>query len=73
MNTPLQDRIANSFAAQGLMSTLGAELVFVGEGEEHIALPFAKHLSQQHGYVHAAADTYKVVALMQATIVNLAW
>jgi len=29
----------------------------VQDGEVHIALPFSKHLSQQHGYVHAGAIT----------------
>ena len=53
----LHTRITTSFAAQGLMSTLNATLVHVGEGEVHIALPFSTHLSQQHGYVHAGAIT----------------
>jgi uncharacterized protein (TIGR00369 family) len=39
------------------MSTLGATLAFVSDGEVHIALPFAQRLSQQHGYVHAGAIT----------------
>jgi uncharacterized protein (TIGR00369 family) len=55
--TDAASRIATSFAAQGLMVTLGATLAQVGDGEVHIALPFAKHLSQQHGYVHAGAIT----------------
>ncbi|GAD21113.1 PaaI family thioesterase [Acidovorax sp. MR-S7] len=53
----LQQRIAGSFAAQGLMATLGARLALVGEGEVHIALPFSAALSQQHGYMHAGAVT----------------
>jgi uncharacterized protein (TIGR00369 family) len=53
----LQDRISTSFQAQGLMTTLGAELALVSEGEVHIALPFSERLSQQHGYVHAGAIT----------------
>ncbi|MFO1321830.1 MAG: PaaI family thioesterase [Burkholderiales bacterium] len=53
----LKDRISASFQSQGLMSTLGAELVLVAAGEVQIALPFGKHLSQQHGYVHAGAIT----------------
>ncbi|TEA77516.1 PaaI family thioesterase [Allopusillimonas ginsengisoli] len=56
MNT-IQERIASSFNAQGLMETLGAQLVLAQEGEVHIALPFSKKLSQQHGYVHAGAIT----------------
>ena len=55
--TNLQDRITTSFAAQGLMATLGAQISLVQDGEVHIALPFSKHLSQQHGYVHAGAIT----------------
>lgn len=55
--TDLQERIAASFQAQGLMATLGATLALVEAGEVHIALPFSKHLSQQHGYVHAGAIT----------------
>jgi uncharacterized protein (TIGR00369 family) len=54
---PVLDRITTSFAAQGLMATLGATIVLVQDGEVHIALPFSKHLSQQHGYVHAGAIT----------------
>jgi uncharacterized protein (TIGR00369 family) len=55
--TTLQDRITTSFAAQGLMTMLGAQISLVQDGEVHIALPFSKHLSQQHGYVHAGAIT----------------
>ncbi|NML62203.1 PaaI family thioesterase [Massilia sp. RP-1-19] len=53
----LHDRIAASFKLQGLMTTLGAELVSVEDGEVHIALPFSAQLSQQHGYIHAGAIT----------------
>jgi uncharacterized protein (TIGR00369 family) len=53
----LQDRIASSFNAQSLMATIGARLALVADGEVHIALPFSKQLSQQHGYVHAGAIT----------------
>lgn len=53
----LQERVAASFGAQGLMTTLGATLALVADGEVHIALPFSAHLSQQAGYVHAGAIT----------------
>ena len=53
----MQKRIADSFNAQGLMATIGANLSLVSDGEVHIALPFSIHLSQQHGYVHAGAIT----------------
>jgi uncharacterized protein (TIGR00369 family) len=55
--TDLRRRIATSFASQGLMATLGAELVHVDDGEVHIALPFSSSLTQQHGYLHAGAIT----------------
>lgn len=51
----IHDRVSASFQAQGLMHTLGATLERVEDGEVHISLPFSKHLSQQHGYVHAGA------------------
>lgn len=53
----IHDRIAASFNSQGLMTTLGAELVSVEDGEVHIARPFSTHLSQQHGYIRAGAIT----------------
>jgi len=53
----LQQRIAASFNAQGLMGTLGARLVLVRDGEVHIELPFSPHLTQQQGFVHAGAIT----------------
>lgn len=53
----IHERIAASFKLQGLMTTLGAELVSVADGEVHIALPFSTQLSQQHGYIHAGAIT----------------
>ncbi|TCT04790.1 PaaI family thioesterase [Paralcaligenes ureilyticus] len=53
----IQERITASFAAQGLMATLGAHLVSVADGEVQIELPFSERLSQQHGYVHAGAIT----------------
>lgn len=53
----LQERIATSFRAQGLMTTLGAQLVLVSVGEVRIALLPRPDLSQQHGYIHAGALT----------------
>jgi len=53
----LHTRIANSFNAQGLMLTLGAQLLLVEDGEAHIGLPFSSHLSQQQGYLHAGATS----------------
>jgi uncharacterized protein (TIGR00369 family) len=53
--TPIHARVAASFDAQGLMKTLGARLLEALDGEVRIELPFATHLSQQHGYLHAGA------------------
>jgi uncharacterized protein (TIGR00369 family) len=50
-----ETRVRESFARQGFMRTLGAELVEVGEGTTAIRLPRGEPLSQQHGYVHAGA------------------
>lgn len=50
-----RERIAASFARQGLMETLGAELTRVEPGFCEIGLPFRPGLSQQHGYFHAGA------------------
>ena len=52
-----EDKIAASFAAQGLMTTIGATLEKVQDGEVHIAMPFSTSLSQQHGFIHAGAIT----------------
>ncbi|WDZ95921.1 PaaI family thioesterase [Herbaspirillum sp. WKF16] len=53
----IKQRIAASFAAQGLMATLGAQLASVEDGEVRIELPFSRHLSQQQGFHHAGATT----------------
>lgn len=53
----MQERIAASFKAQGLMATLGAQLVSVADGEVQIEMPFSTQLSQQRGYIHAGAIT----------------
>jgi uncharacterized protein (TIGR00369 family) len=51
----VNDRIAASFNAQGLMRRGGAERVGPPDGEVQIAMPFSAAISQQHGYVHAGA------------------
>lgn len=52
-----EDRVRANFARQQMMQLLGAELTDVRPGEVGIALPFRDELTQQHGYVHAAAIT----------------
>ena len=54
-NPALDPRVAASFARQPLMATLGARLVRAGAGEAEIAMPFAPHITQQNGFVHAGA------------------
>lgn len=53
----VEQRVSRSFETQGLMQTLGAKLALVGDGEVHVTLPFSKHLSQQHGFIHAGVVT----------------
>ena len=48
-----EQRTRASFARQGAMALIGAELVRVEPGRVEIALPFRPELSQQHGFFHA--------------------
>jgi len=48
-------RVRDSFARQPMMRLLGAELTSVLPGLTEIILPFRDGLTQQHGYLHAAA------------------
>ncbi len=52
-----EKKVRASFAQQGFMGTIGAELISVGRGTAEIRFPFSSKLTQQHGYVHAAAIT----------------
>ena len=45
--------VRESFAAQRVMATLGAELSQVAPGAIEIQLPFRADLTQQHGFLHA--------------------
>jgi uncharacterized protein (TIGR00369 family) len=49
----MEARIRRSFARQGYMTAIGAELGHVAEGEVDIVLPFSERLTQQDGYIHA--------------------
>jgi len=74
MDPDVEARIRRSFARQGYMAAIGAELVHVAEGEVDIALPFSDQLTQQDGYLHAgvvagAADSacgYAALTTMDA-------
>lgn len=45
--------IRGSFAAQGLMRSLGAELVALAPGRVSVAAPIRPESGQQHGFAHA--------------------
>jgi uncharacterized protein (TIGR00369 family) len=49
----VEARVQQSFARQGYMATIGAQLVHVAHGEVDIALPFDDRLTQQDGFLHA--------------------
>jgi uncharacterized protein (TIGR00369 family) len=49
----MEDRVRTSFARQKFMSTIGARLASVADGEIEIVVPFNEALTQQHGFVHA--------------------
>ena len=50
----LDQRIADSFARQSMLATLGAELDRVAAGEVVISAPILDSSRQQHGVAHAA-------------------
>jgi len=52
-NPDFEARTRESFAKQGIMRLIGAELERVEPGLVQIALAFKPELSQQHGFFHA--------------------
>jgi uncharacterized protein (TIGR00369 family) len=56
-NPNFEADVRGSFERQHMMRTLGASLTGVGPGEVEISLPYSADLTQQHGYLHAAAIT----------------
>ena len=46
-------RVRDSFALQGAMSTLGAQLTPLAPGAVDISFDWAPGLTQQHGFIHA--------------------
>ena len=46
------ERVRASFARQSAMATIGASIVDVRPGQVVIELPYAAHLTQQHGFLH---------------------
>jgi uncharacterized protein (TIGR00369 family) len=53
LDAAIVERVHASFARQGAMATLGAELEDVASGHVAIAVPVEPRLSQQHGFLHA--------------------
>lgn len=47
------ERVRGSFARQGAMATIGAQMVAVEPGRVLIEMPWAAALTQQHGFLHA--------------------
>jgi uncharacterized protein (TIGR00369 family) len=68
------ERVRASFARQGAMATLGADLAAVAAGHVAIELPIEPRLSQQNGFLHAgvvvaaldSACGYAALTLMPA-------
>ena len=55
VSTPVAQRVADSFARQGMMQHLEAKLIRVIEGEVEIALPYGDKVTQQQGGFHGGA------------------
>lgn len=53
LDPEFKNRVSQSFAAQAIMRTLGAELTRVDAGEVEIELPYDESLTQQDGFIHA--------------------
>lgn len=73
-NPDFEARVRDSFARQGAMALIGAELAHVAPGAVDITVNFRPELSQQHGFFHGgivgtAADSaggYAAFSLMPA-------
>lgn len=50
-------RVQDSFATQGLMAHLGAELADIRAGLVTLRLPFRAELTQHHGFFHAGSTS----------------
>lgn len=73
-NPDFAARVRDSFARQGAMALLGAEIVFLEAGLCDIAIDFRPEVSQQHGFFHGgivatiadSAGGYAAFSLMPA-------
>lgn len=52
-----EQRVRESFARQGLMAHLGAQMSEVSRGRVMISLPYREALTQQHGFFHAGGTS----------------
>ena len=50
----MKTRISESFAKQGMMTTLGAQLDLISKGHVEISAPIFPEFTQQQGHAHAA-------------------
>jgi uncharacterized protein (TIGR00369 family) len=55
LSSPIAQRVAASFARQGMMTHLEAKLLRVEPGEVEIALPYGDKVTQQQGGFHGGA------------------
>ncbi len=53
MDRSIDQKIRKSFAAQGLMTTVGARIDAISDGQVTLSAPISAAVSQQAGYVHA--------------------
>ena len=65
-SSDVRERVRASFARQGLMRTLGAELATVIPGSVEITAPLTDAVSQQHGMLHAGVT----MALVDTTVLR---
>ena len=56
-NPDYEQRVRASFARQGIMAHIGAEIGRVEPGYCEIMLPFSENLTQQHGFFHGGVTT----------------
>ncbi len=50
-------RVADSFARQAALATMGAELISVEPGKVVVEMPHDDRFTQQHGFMHAGVTT----------------
>ena len=51
----MEARVRASLERQGMMATLGVELIAIERGRVQMALRHNDRLTQQHGFLHAGA------------------